>query len=289
MDSRVRLLNNPDRIQSAALNLMIQQAKGDILVRADAHCIYSMDYVEACVKTMLRTDCVCVGGAQRFIAQNHVQAGISLAVRSFIGSGNAKYRDQTYSGYADTVFLGCFRRELFDTIGLFRTDVHPNEDTELNMRILKHDPKGIYISDQIQVWYFPRMSVKSLWIQYFKYGEGVVKTSKFHGLTFGRRSTIPIKTVLLLLIGLIMEQHFTGSAVYTILSITTLILVIFLASLNITVLTKDEFNTTIWKSEMPPPGLMKRLGWTTLVAILMNIAHAIGFASKWIRGLFHAS
>lgn len=41
----VRMLDNPGRIQPAALNVGIRAAAGDILVRMDAHALYLPNYI----------------------------------------------------------------------------------------------------------------------------------------------------------------------------------------------------------------------------------------------------
>lgn len=281
-DSRVQLLHNLDRVQSAALNLMIPIAKGDVLVRADAHCMYSDNYIEQCVRVMRETRCVSVGGAQRFVAQNHVQTGIALAVRTFVGSGYAKYRDETYSGPAETVFLGCFRKDVFETVGRFRTDVHPNEDTEMNLRILNAYPDGIYVSESIRVWYFSRSSLSALWRQYFKYGEGVVKTGLIHGIPHGRRASIPFKCLATTILGTLLEWLVFGTAFFVSITVPMLFAIIFISSVHIVMKTRDVFETDIWKSDKPAPNVLARVFWTVVTAIILNTAHAVGFASKWM-------
>ena len=52
-DTRVRILDNPDRIQAAGLNRILQQSRGDVIVRMDVHCEYAHDYVEKCVDVLL--------------------------------------------------------------------------------------------------------------------------------------------------------------------------------------------------------------------------------------------
>ena len=46
---RRHVLDNPRRIQAAALNIALEAAKGDVFVRVDGHCAIEPDYVERCV------------------------------------------------------------------------------------------------------------------------------------------------------------------------------------------------------------------------------------------------
>ncbi|MFW6030119.1 MAG: glycosyltransferase, partial [Halanaerobiales bacterium] len=84
---KVKLLHNPKKIQSSALNLMLKEAKGEVFLRADAHCEYAKDYVEKCVEALLSSEALNVGGSQRYVAKTPFQAGVALASRSFINGG----------------------------------------------------------------------------------------------------------------------------------------------------------------------------------------------------------
>ena len=58
----LRLLNNPRRIQGAAMNIGIQNARGKYVLRMDAHSEYPRDYVQNCVEELERTGADNVGG-----------------------------------------------------------------------------------------------------------------------------------------------------------------------------------------------------------------------------------
>jgi succinoglycan biosynthesis protein ExoA len=64
-DPRIRVIDNPARLQAAALGLLVKQASGDVIVRMDVHCEYAPDYVRKCVEVLDRTGADNVGGAQR--------------------------------------------------------------------------------------------------------------------------------------------------------------------------------------------------------------------------------
>jgi succinoglycan biosynthesis protein ExoA len=174
-DPRIRVIDNPARLQAAGLGLLVKQATGDILVRMDVHCEYAPDYVRRCVETLERTGADNVGGAQRAKAKTFFQRALCAALESPLGVGGAKYRSADAEGFVDTVFLGAFRRRVFETVGLWDPGAITNEDAELNQRIL--DSGGqIYLSRDIVVHYFPRDSFSSLAKQYYKYGRGRART-----------------------------------------------------------------------------------------------------------------
>src|SRR5258706_7704013 len=118
-DPRIRMIDNPARLQAAGLGLVVKQSTGDILVRMDVHAEYSPDYVRTCVETLDRTGADNVGGAQRAKAKTGFQRALCAALESPLGVGGAKYRSSEAEGYVDTVFLGAFRRKVFETVGLW--------------------------------------------------------------------------------------------------------------------------------------------------------------------------
>ncbi len=137
-DSRVKLIHNPQKIQSAALNLILKECKGDIFLRVDAHSDYAPDYIEKCVETLLESKALNVGGAQRFAAKTSFQAGIALSSKSILGSGGAKYRDSEYNGYAETVYLGCFWKKALLAVSGYSIQATANEDAELNLKLKQY-------------------------------------------------------------------------------------------------------------------------------------------------------
>ncbi|HEY0243502.1 MAG TPA: glycosyltransferase, partial [Gemmatimonadaceae bacterium] len=62
-DDRVRLVDNPRRTQSAALNLGIPMARGEYIMRLDAHSVYPANYLALTLETALRTGADNTGGA----------------------------------------------------------------------------------------------------------------------------------------------------------------------------------------------------------------------------------
>ncbi|HTJ45756.1 MAG TPA: glycosyltransferase family 2 protein [Kofleriaceae bacterium] len=193
-DPRIRMIDNPDRIQAPGLNRLVREARGEIIVRMDVHCEYAPDYVRKCVETLQRTGADNVGGAQRARAKTTFQRALCAALTSPLGVGGAKYRSSEAEGFVDTVFLGAFRRRVFEAVGMWDPNAITNEDAELNQRLV--DSGGqIYLSKDIEVYYYPRDSFKTLARQYFKYGVGRARTLIKHGRFLTLRPAIPFLMV----------------------------------------------------------------------------------------------
>src|SRR5262249_34269731 len=61
-DSRLRCIDNPRQIVSTGLNHAIQAARGEVIVRMDAHTEYAVNYVRECVAVLEETGADNVGG-----------------------------------------------------------------------------------------------------------------------------------------------------------------------------------------------------------------------------------
>lgn len=187
---RGRLLQNPRKIQAAALNIGISAAQGDIIVRVDGHTIIAPDYVSACVSYLVQNKADNVGGLMRPLGTTRVGRSIALATTSPFGIGGSKFHYSEREQYVDTVYLGAFWRKTFDRIGLYDETVNINEDYELNIRLRKAGGK-ILLSPRIKSYYFPRASLPALWTQYFVYGRQKTLTLQKHPASLQWRQAIP--------------------------------------------------------------------------------------------------
>lgn len=167
-DPRVRLLHNPRRIQAAALNIALDHAQGDVIVRVDGHTILAPDYVRRCVECLETTGAQNVGGPQRFEATTPFGRAIAAAYRSPF-SVPSRFTISQRAEYVDTVFLGAWPRAVLERVGRFDETVGVNEDYELNYRIRRAGGR-IYLSPDIRSRYYGRQTPAALWRQFFRYG-----------------------------------------------------------------------------------------------------------------------
>lgn len=284
-DQRVKLVDNPEKYQSYGLNRMIDVAEGEIFLRADGHCHYKEDYVEKCVSVMLKTGARNVGGAQRYMAKNRVQAGIALAVKSVLGNGGAKYMDENYLGYADTVFLGCFRTKDLREIGGFNTENVTNQDSELNLRLIEKYGETVYVSPEIKSWYYPRDSFGKLFKQYFRYGRGRYLTRILHPDSSPIRGMIPFLSLMFLTIYVIVDIV-TSTKLYSFEVIAGLAIIVFLESFRVVLKKRECFNREVWNREGNKPGIISNISTTIVSLVLMQFGHFFGFFYQFLRNTF---
>ena len=161
------IIDNPKKAIASACNIGIKNAKGDIIVRVDARVRIPKDYIRRCVKILLETGADNAGGKQEVVSGSSlVQEAAAYADKSPFGRGN----NQRESGWVNTVYLGCFRKEIFEKVGLFDEDpLTIPEDTDMDTRIIKSGGR-IYFDNRIISYYCPRDNFKDLWKLYFVYG-----------------------------------------------------------------------------------------------------------------------
>ncbi len=168
----IRLVQNIKKIVSTALNIGIREARGQIIIRMDAHNIYDSRYISQCVHYLQEYNADNVGGIWITLPGRNTIIGesIAIALSSPFGAGNAYYRiGAREPKFVDTVPFGCYRREVFDKIGFFDEELVRNQDDEFNSRLIKNGGKILLVPDIIS-FYYARDSMLKLWKLYYQYG-----------------------------------------------------------------------------------------------------------------------
>lgn len=213
--SFINLLDNHKKIVPLALNIGVVNSKGKIIIRMDAHNTYNNDYVSKCVKYLEKYNVDNVGGKWITLpgADTIVAKAIAIALSHPFGVGNAAFRiGSTDPKYVDTVPFGCYRREVFDKIGLFNEKLIRNQDIEFNLRLKRISGKILLIPDIIS-YYCARSNLKDLFRQNFLNGFWVFYSLKFAKIPFSIRHLIPFFFVFTLVFCAI-TSCFYSSAIY---------------------------------------------------------------------------
>jgi succinoglycan biosynthesis protein ExoA len=187
----VRLIQNPRRIIPAALNLGIREARGEIIVRMDAHTTYATDYIRLAVQALETSGAAMVGAMQPPVGDSLVTCAIASATSSPFGVGNSYYHYGKESRWVeDSVYLGVWYKKTLKEIGDFNEKWLVNEDSELNHRLRAAGGK-ILLSAELHCSYHVRGSLRALGRQYFRYGMWRAKTSLIHPASLSWRQLVP--------------------------------------------------------------------------------------------------
>jgi glycosyltransferase involved in cell wall biosynthesis len=197
----IRLLINEKQYVPFALNMAIRQSKGDYIIILGSHAEYPHNYISSLVNASVSPDADNVGGICKSKPPNDtIQAlAISQALSCSFGVGNAHFRIGSKSiKKVDTVTFGCYKRSVFDRIGLFDEELLRNQDDEFNARLIKN--KGsIFLIPDIFVTYFTRDSVKSISKMFYQYGLFKPLVSMKIGKPTTIRQLVPFLFVMFLL------------------------------------------------------------------------------------------
>jgi glycosyltransferase involved in cell wall biosynthesis len=214
-DMRLIMLNNPGRIVPMALNIGLKKARGDIIIRMDAHNMYEKDYISNCIKYLYEYKADNVGGIWITLPGTGtlIARSIALSLSHPFGVGNAYFRIGLLAPReTDTVPFGCYRKEVFEKIGNFNESLVRNQDIEFNLRLKKSGGKVLLVPDIIS-YYHARSTLKSLFRQNFLNGLWVLYSLRFAKLPFSLRHLIPLFFVMSL-IGSLLLSLFPGSFLY---------------------------------------------------------------------------
>lgn len=188
----VRVIENPERIIPKALNRAIEAARGEIIIRLDAHSIPREDYIERCVNALKRKLGDNVGGMWEIEAGDRTWLARSIAIAAAhpLGVGDARYRVGGKAQHVDTVPFGAYWKDLFNRIGMFNENLLTNEDYEFNTRIRLNGGK-IWFDPMICTKYYARRNLKDLAKQYWRYGFWKVKMLQMYPSTLRWRQLLP--------------------------------------------------------------------------------------------------
>ncbi|MCD6298165.1 MAG: glycosyltransferase family 2 protein [Deltaproteobacteria bacterium] len=211
---QIRLIDNPKRLSSTGRNVGFKKGKGDVFLVIDGHCYIPTDRLFRNIASCLeKSGAQCLGRAQPLDPPeiNEFQKAVALARGSRIGHGGDSFIYSEYEGFVSPVSHGAiYRKEVFDRVGYVDESFDACEDVEFNYRVEK---AGLmtYMSPGLTIKYYPRETLKALFLQTKRYGYGRFNFLKKHHEAFTFNMIIPfvffLGLILLPVLGLI-HPHF---------------------------------------------------------------------------------
>lgn len=191
--SEIVLLKNEKRLQSAALNLAVEQysAGKDYLIRVDAHCAYPDNYCRRLVEIQKNTGAASVVVTMMAKGTGCFQQAAAAAQNSVLGNGGSAHRNSGQGRFIDHGHHALMLVPPFRSVGGYDESFSHNEDAELDTR-LRASGFQIWLAGEFSVAYFPRTSAKALFRQYFNYGKGRCRTLIKHRKWPRLRQSLPL-------------------------------------------------------------------------------------------------
>jgi len=166
-DPRVRLVDNPGRTTPQALNRAIVAARGDFLVRVDAHSVIAPNYIAELIAFLeAHPDAWGAGGRMRTVADTPGRLGeaVGVALSHRFGVGNSQFRTATDGQAppypADTVFNCAWPREVFARAGNFDERLTRSQDIEFSTRI-RRAGGTLWLVPSAETLYFARTRARA--------------------------------------------------------------------------------------------------------------------------------
>lgn len=228
----VLVLTNPGEILPCGWNVALKQARGDIILRVDAHSSIPENFIENNVRCFEKGEKI-TGGPRTSVADQRsaLQRTLLIAESSLFGSGVAAYRREKESRYVDTLAHGAYAREIFEAVGGYDERLRRTEDNEMHYRMRQAGYK-LYFSDTIRSNHHPRSSFGKMMKQ--KYGNGywIGLTLGVSPRCFSKYHFIPFAFVLAIAAGIVLScfhivwplaalfaAYFTADIAMTVLSV----------------------------------------------------------------------
>lgn len=198
----VRMLDNPRRITPVALNLAIRAARGEVIVRMDAHVVYPRNYVSRLVAALDEFGADNVGAVLRTLPANQTAMGKAIAIGMShpFGVGTSYFRIGTdQPRWVDTIAFFCIRRATFERVGMFDEELIRHQDGEFNARLIKSGGRILLIPDVVS-YYYARATLRQVGRMFYQYGYFKPLVAKKLGRFMTVRQLIPPGFVLGLLV-----------------------------------------------------------------------------------------
>lgn len=228
----IRLIDNPNRIAPWAMNIGIKEAKGDVIMRLDAHATYENNYFSSLAYGLEKYGADNIGAVCRTDVLNKTPKTLAIreVLSNMFGVGNSTFR--TGIGgvrEVDTVPFGCWKRDVFEKYGYYDVRLVRNQDIELNKRIIHGGGKIVIIPFTCST-YLARETFRKLVQNNFGNGKWNILTVFFTGelRSLSIRHFVPLVFVLGLLLPLLV-----GVFWHTAIHITSLVLAMYLLALGI--------------------------------------------------------
>lgn len=215
--TNLHIIDNPQHTVPYALNKAIKSSDSDVVIRMDAHCIYPANYISRLVDELYRLNADNVGGVWHTLPSGNTTTEMAIAIASShpFGVGGSTHKIGTNSiKKVDTVPFGCYRREVFQQIGLFDEELTRNQDDEFNARLIQHGG-SIYIIPDVVIQYTARDTMSKMRRMYYQYGLFKPLVNKKLGSPATIRQFIPALFVVGLILGLALSMvSLTITAIY---------------------------------------------------------------------------
>lgn len=177
-DPRVRVVHNPTPSIPASLNMAVAAARGEWLVRVDAHSTIPPGYVAHAVARLAEGRWAGVGGRKIAVGRSPVGRAVAAVLNSPLAVGGSVYHYGTEETVVDHVPFGAYRTSTVRELGGWNESIPNNEDFEFDQRLRR---RGELLFDpRLEIAWNSRETIGQLLAQYRRYGRGKPEVALRH-------------------------------------------------------------------------------------------------------------
>jgi len=221
--SSVKLLSNPKEKTPFALNIGIDNARGDYILIASGHSSFEKGYISTLLQEMKKLHADIVGGVMKtkLRVENNTSVAIAKVLSHPFGVGNSTFRTGIdKSQRVDTVPFGLYTASILKSINGYDERLIRNHDIEMSKRLLAKGAK-IFLVPNAVCYYYARASWSALAKNNFDNGKWnlltVYITKDFSSLSL--RHFVPLCFMLSLVLPLFASLLYGKLYILSVLSI----------------------------------------------------------------------
>ena len=244
---QVKVLDNTKQKTPFALNLGINNAKGEYVLIASAHSSFDSNYIDVLMDQMQQLKADVIGGVMvtKVLNKNKKTNSIIKVLSHKLGVGNASFRvGVDKPKRVDTVPFGLYKLELLKSVGGYDNRLIRNHDIELSKRLLFKNAK-IFLTPDTKCYYYARENLLDIAKNNYRNGKWNLKTvfitKNFSSLSL--RHFIPLAFLLSLTLPVILSFFIHPKLAYLSVAIFIIYLLVVI-SVSIQIKLSDK-NTSI--------------------------------------------
>lgn len=211
---RVTINDNVKKTLPCGWNVALNNLKGNIVLRVDAHTSIPKDFISKNVKCIKNGEDICGGRIVSMqLKKDSWQDVLLEAESSMFGGSFALFRRSEKVKYTNTLAFAAYRKEVFDKVGYYNENLARTEDNEMHYRMRKSGYE-FYLDPDIVSYRFSRSSLKKLLKQKYMNGYWIGLTMGICPMCFSFFHFVPLLFVIAILISTIFA--FLGNAIFAI-------------------------------------------------------------------------
>ncbi len=196
----VRVLSNPEGDRASAINVALNAISADLVALVDAQARIAPDYLQRAAEVLTDRAIAVAGGPMRPVGSTVIGRAMAALLQSPFGVGDSQFHFAGDARDVESVYLGVYRRDVFDRVGRYNRALLRTEDDDLNARIREAGLR-IRLEPSIRSTYRCRDSLVGIWRQYHGYGFWKVALATIRPSAIRWRHFVPAVFVLALIIG----------------------------------------------------------------------------------------